>query len=55
VPEGYALSPSTPGCITAKETEGHYCAQIASEAIAQRSTFFTSALGGTPTIVDPLP
>ena len=46
VPKGYTgAAPPTPGCVTLNETEGHYCAQIAAEAVAQRVAFFTSATG----------
>jgi hypothetical protein len=52
VPMDYAggATPS-PGCVTNAQTEGHYCAQTAVEAIAQRVEFFTSALTGAPRIV----
>jgi hypothetical protein len=54
VPKGFpgGIAP-TPGCVSANETEGHYCAQIASEAIRQRADFFVSALGGVPSITAP--
>jgi hypothetical protein len=44
---------ATPGCVTVGQTEGHYCAQVAAEAVQQRVTFFKSALLGAPRIVDP--
>ena len=50
VPKGYPDVAATPGCVTINETEGHYCAQIAAEAIRQRVDFFVSALAGVPTI-----
>ncbi|HEX4338860.1 MAG TPA: hypothetical protein VH062_23300 [Polyangiaceae bacterium] len=43
----------SPGCIAADETEGHYCSQIAAEAIEQRPRFFESALSGVPVITAP--
>jgi hypothetical protein len=55
VPFGYAGVPSTPGCVASGQTEGHYCAQTAAEAILQRITFFTSHVGGVPQIIDPFP
>lgn len=54
VPKDYPGVPATPGCITIDETNGHYCAQSAAEAIAQRATFFQTALTGVPKIEDPL-
>lgn len=50
VPLGVSGLPHTPGC--AAQPEGHYCAQTAPEALRQRSAFFTSALEGTPVIID---
>ncbi|MDJ0866895.1 MAG: hypothetical protein QNK03_12355 [Myxococcota bacterium] len=38
--------PPTPGC----GFEGHYCAQVAVDAIAQRRRFYRSALDGAPVI-----
>ena len=52
VPVGVPGIPETPGC--ANQPEGHYCSQVAPEALHQRSVFFQSALGGAPTIIDPL-
>jgi hypothetical protein len=53
VPDMYMGATSTPGCVSPSEPEGHYCAQIAAEAIEQRVRFFTSALSGVPTIEAP--
>jgi hypothetical protein len=53
VPDKYTEATPTPGCVSAGETEGHYCAQIAAEAVEQRLHFFTSALEGTPEILAP--
>jgi hypothetical protein len=50
VPKGYPGATPTPGCVSKNETEGHYCAQIAPEAIRQRVDFFVSALAGVPSI-----
>jgi hypothetical protein len=48
----FQIDPKTaPGC--AFEGEGHFCAQIAPEALQQRLHFFLTALGGSPEIVDP--
>jgi hypothetical protein len=55
VPSGYMAATPTPGCVAPKQTEGHYCAQDAAEAIDQRIEYFTSALAGTPTITGPRP
>ena len=53
VPSGVeGLAPS-PGCES--ETEGHYCAPRAANAIAQRLRFFESALDGIPEIIDATP
>jgi hypothetical protein len=51
VPIGVPDLPATPGC--AGQPEGHYCAQTAPESLHQRSVFFTTALTGVPTIIDP--
>jgi hypothetical protein len=51
VPKGSAAGTPTPGCNN--QTEGHFCAQSAAEAERQRLEFFTSALSGTPRIIDP--
>jgi len=54
VPKGYTGGATpTPGCVSLNETEGHYCAQIAAEAVAQRVAFFTSALAGAAKITAP--
>ena len=53
VPSGFTAATPTPGCVTVGQTEGHYCPQVASEAIRQRVEFFTSAQAGVPTIIDP--
>jgi hypothetical protein len=53
VPAGYSGASPTPGCVTVGQTEGHYCAQTAAEAIFQRVTFFTSHVSGVPVIIDP--
>jgi hypothetical protein len=42
------IEPS-PACEAERETEGHYCGQLASEP--QQTAFFLSALDGTPTIL----
>ena len=55
VPAGYAAATPSPGCVANSQTEGHYCAQTAAEAIAQRVTFFTTGKSGVPIIVDPTP
>jgi hypothetical protein len=53
VPTGIPGLPNTPGCMF--EPEGHFCPQIAPEAIRQRIEFFQSALSGpAPVIIDPL-
>jgi hypothetical protein len=39
VPAGYAVTP-TPGCVAQHQLEGHFCAQLAPEAIEQRVRFF---------------
>ena len=44
---------TTPYCVTTPQPEGHYCAQRAPEAQAQRLHFLQSALGGTAEIVAP--
>jgi hypothetical protein len=54
VPMGYVGAPVTPGCLELGQTEGHYCAQTAREAIRQRVTFFATALEGVPRIDNPL-
>lgn len=46
-PLGASVPPS-PGCLF--ESEGHFCAQEAPEAIAQREAFYLSALSGVPSI-----
>jgi hypothetical protein len=46
---------TTPSCVTAGQTEGHFCAQIADEAKSQVLHFFATALSGAAEIVDPLP
>jgi hypothetical protein len=53
VPDGNTDATPTPGCVSAAEPEGHYCAQIAAEAWEQRVNFFTSALAGVPRITAP--
>lgn len=46
--------PPSPGCIG--ETEGHFCPQLAPEAIDQRRDFFQTAITDVaPVIIDPLP
>jgi hypothetical protein len=47
--------PATPSCVAQGELVPHYCAQVASEAHAQRLHFFQSALAGAAEIIDPLP
>lgn len=57
VPTGVDGIAPTPGCAVLSPAiggEGHYCAQSAAESFHQRAVFFTSALTGTPLIVDPL-
>jgi hypothetical protein len=57
VPTGIDGIDPTPGCAALPPSsggEGHYCPQSAAESFLQRATFFTSALGGVPMIVDPL-
>jgi hypothetical protein len=44
---------TTPSCVSAGITEGHYCPQSGSEPKAQRLHFLLSALAGHPEIVDP--
>lgn len=44
---------ATPWCVANFEYEPHYCAQTASELLAQRLHFFLTALSGAPEIVDP--
>jgi hypothetical protein len=53
VPKAYVGVAATPGCVVLGQTEGHFCAQVAAEAVKQRVTFFESALVGVPRIVDP--
>lgn len=56
VPDGVSGLAATPGCLALGLTsrfEGHYCAQDAGEAIAQRIHFLRSALTGAPEIIDP--
>jgi len=53
VPKGYANATPSPGCVALDEPEGHFCAQIAAEAIEQRVNFFTSALSGVPRVTAP--
>lgn len=53
VPKDVHGIPPTPGCAKLGETQGHYCAQSAEEAVAQRVQFLTSALTGVPKIVAP--
>jgi hypothetical protein len=55
VPSGYMGATPSPGCVANKETEGHYCAQDAAEAIDQRIKYFVSALAGVPSITGPRP
>lgn len=55
VPAEFAGATPTPGCVALNQTEGHYCAQTAAEAISQRVTFFTTHVGGVPRIVAPSP
>jgi hypothetical protein len=51
VPFGYPGKPPSPGCEF--ESEGHFCPQIGSAAVAQRVAFLQSALGGgAPTVTD---
>ena len=45
---------STPSCVDRDQTEGHFCAQTASEAFAQRLHFYETALQGSPEIIDTL-
>jgi hypothetical protein len=44
---------TTPGCAGGLQPEGHFCAQSAAVAKAQRLHFFLTALGGSPEIVNP--
>jgi hypothetical protein len=56
VPDGLPDLPATPGCLALGLTsrfEGHYCAQDAIEARAQRLYFLLTAMTGTPAIIDP--
>lgn len=59
VPIGLPELPASPGCIPpavsqTTAVEGHYCAQSAAEARAQRLQFFLSSLdGATPVVDDP--
>jgi hypothetical protein len=55
VPAGYPGVDPTPTCEMTNQTEGHFCAQIATEAIQQRLEFFRSAqANAAPTIVAPI-
>ena len=45
----------TPSCVTAGQTEGHFCAQIALELDQQVLHFYATALAGAPEIADFLP
>jgi hypothetical protein len=47
--------PQTPSCVAQGVLVPHACAQIATEAKAQRLHFYQSALSGSPEIIDPLP
>jgi hypothetical protein len=55
VPSGFKGATPSAGCVALKETEGHYCAQDAAEAIDQRIKYFVSALAGVPSITGPRP
>lgn len=53
VPAGIPALPATPGCMF--QFEGHFCPQVAPEALTQRIRLLRSALGvGPPVIIDPL-
>jgi len=55
VPVGVEGIPPTPGCETINESDGHFCAQWAQEALEQRKKFFRSSLEGpAPVITDPM-
>ena len=55
VPAGYPGADPTPTCEMIDETEGHFCAQIATEARQQRLDFFRSAQTDVaPVIIAPL-
>src|SRR6185295_15529772 len=43
VPAGHGL-PATPSCAQVNQTEGHFCPQVATESILQRTTFLQTAL-----------
>jgi hypothetical protein len=43
-------APPSAGCVSQGQTEGHYCAQTAPEARAQRLRFYQSALVGVPVV-----
>jgi len=45
---------TTPSCLSIGQTEGHFCAQIATEAFDQRLHFYQTALEGAPEIIDTL-
>jgi hypothetical protein len=47
------LPETTPWCVANFEGEPHFCAQSASELLAQRLHFLLTALGGSPEIVNP--
>ena len=55
VPQGYVAAPASPGCAALGQTEGHYCAQIADEALRQRVRFFQSALEAAPPSIEVVP
>ena len=46
---------TTPSCVAIGQDEGHFCAQTADEAQAQRLHFFETALEGTAEILSLLP
>jgi hypothetical protein len=54
VPKDYGGAPATPSCAQA-ETEGHYCAQTADEAVRQRVSFFESVGRGQAAIIEVFP
>lgn len=55
VPAGYPNADPTPTCAMLDETEGHFCAQVATEARQQRLDFFRSALTDpAPAITAPI-
>ncbi len=54
VAKDYPGVPATPGCVAKDLTEGHFCAQVSDEALAQYRHFFETALDGPPEIIDSL-